>query len=222
MMGFREKSRFLLVLFISAAIAVSCNGQENKTGEQKNVKKYEQAKNPEDIKEQTLDYLNGLYEDTFTVQSATAVSWAENYETITVASERFSGKTFLVRRIHEDKDIIFRDNYFTLYMVADAEQYVRELTEKASLNADVAVEFTEGELPGELTKDSVFQDYVRMGGSPFCYLTLTTANEPKKEERLAFMELLAEEKFQCNVVFQYESSSWRYGVDSDYDIRDYN
>ncbi|MCI8765351.1 MAG: hypothetical protein HFG58_12440 [Lachnospiraceae bacterium] len=221
-MGIRGIGSFLLVLSISAAFAAGCKGQENKTGEQETVKKYEQAKSPEDIKEQALDYLDGLYEDTFTVQSATAISWAENYETITVASERFSGRTFQVRRIHGDKDIIFKDNYFTLTMVADAEKYVKELTEEASLNADVAVEFTEGERPGELAADAVFGDYVRMGGSPFCYLTLTTMKEPQKEERLAFLELLAGEKFQCNVVFRYGTSSWRYGVDSDYDIRDYN
>ena len=77
-------------------------------------------------------------------------------------------------------------------------------------------------LAGELAADAVFGDYVRMGGSPFCYLTLTTMKEPQKEERLAFLELLAGEKFQCNVVFRYGTSSWRYGVDSDYDIRDYN
>ena len=88
-MGIRGIGSFLLVLSISAAFAAGCKGQENKTGEQETVKKYEQAKSPEDIKEQALDYLDGLYEDTFTVQSATAISWAENYETITVASERF-------------------------------------------------------------------------------------------------------------------------------------
>lgn len=186
------------------------------------VRNYGQAKSPEDIKAQVLDYLYELYEDTFTIQSSTAVSWAENYETITITSEKYSGKTFLVKRIHDGSKITFIDNYFTLYMIADAEQYVREMVKEVSLTAYATVRFTEGERPYELKANAGFGDYVKMGGSPYCYIILTSANELKKEEQLSFMRLLSGKKFQCNVVFESNTSSHRYGVDSDNDIRDYN
>ena len=149
-------------------------------------------------------------------------SWAEDYDTIIVTSEKYHGQTFLVRRFHQRNEIAFTDNYFTLYMVDDAERYGKELAEKAGLEADVSVAFTEGERPKALEADADFSDYVKMGGSPFCYITVIMNESTQKEEQLAFVGFLAEQRFQCNVVFRYQSSSWRYGVNSDYEIQDYN
>ncbi|MCI9558492.1 hypothetical protein VSQ48_15825 [Candidatus Ventrimonas sp. KK005] len=188
----------------------------------KYAENYEPEKDLKTVRNQALNYLHAHYEDSFTVQSATTINWAENYETLIVSSEKYSGKTFFVRRIYENTAITFTDNYFTLYMVADANQYVKRIADRISLNAEIRVDFTEGELPKTLKTNACFQDYLNMGGSPFCYITLMTPKELKREDQLSFMKILAEEKFQCNVIFQSHSSCHHYGVDSNDDIRDYH
>ncbi len=188
----------------------------------RNTANYKPKSDLETAKNQVLNYLNGLYKDTFALLSATAISWAENYETFTVTSKTYSGQTFLVRRIHEGSAISFTDNYFTLYMTADAKQYVESIVNQASLKADVAIEFTEGQLPKTLKPGASFRNYVEMGGSPFCYITLTTAGELNQKEQMSLMKILAKERFQCNVLFVSNTSCHCYGVDWDHDIQDYN
>ena len=72
----------------------------------KYAENYEPEKDLKTVRNQALNYLHAHYEDSFTVQSATTINWAENYETLIVSSEKYSGKTFFVTFVIKDNDYL--------------------------------------------------------------------------------------------------------------------
>ncbi|WP_432627713.1 hypothetical protein [Brotaphodocola sp.] len=183
---------------------------------------YEVAKSPDDIKNQTLKYLNSLYEDEFTVVSATAPSIVESFARIMVKSKKYSDQIFLVKRSCKNGNVSFSDNYFTLYMKKDADLYVQEIVNQVLSDVQISTKFTEYDRPKKLDAKSNFNDYVAMGGSLFFYITITSRKELEEKERLDVMERFSNEKFRCTVIFCSGRSEFRYSIDSDYDIRKYN
>jgi len=210
----------LIMLFVGI-LANGC-GRRGIIVEEKNTQLDNGAKGPEEIKQAALEYLQENYSDEFTVTALEGENWSDKFDRIYVESDAYPDEYFQVHRIVKGKEVIFTDNYFTLYMRADAENYFQRLIDAVKNGTSVSAEFTETKRPSNLSADSTFNDYFNNGGSIFFYLTLANPCGFTEKEQMMFLKQLQEREFRATVIFEGGSSGEqkRYVIEENMELRE--
>ncbi|MBR1454231.1 MAG: hypothetical protein IJ593_06260 [Lachnospiraceae bacterium] len=117
------------------------------------------------LEAKALDYLQSHYpDDTFSVLSCIYGGLAYSYDEVWCHSDNYN-KDFQVR-IDEDGNIkSFRDNYYQLYMLADAEEYFYSFVEQYNKDSVVVkVIFDSATFSDSMPKtNSTFEEWVNSG-----------------------------------------------------------
>lgn len=160
----------------------------------------------ERIKEEALRYLGSRYDDDFTVTFLESAGFSMEYDRLIVLSDAYPGESFYVNRYVEQGEERFRDNYFTLYMRQDAEQFFSVMAEAVKEETTVQVKLKLSVLPENMTEQSTFADFVSLHGSTELYIYLYHEEAFTEGERNAFLEALREKACSASVIFEQEGS----------------
>jgi len=106
----------------------------------------------EDAKSIALKYLTEKYDDEFLPKGYQKDNWAYDYEVITFKSSKYN-KDFSVYL--EAEDLIY-DNYYTLYMENDAEQFYKQIVSSTESGIIIKVRFNDDYVENEID----FKEYI--------------------------------------------------------------
>lgn len=106
----------------------------------------------EDAKNVALKYLAEKYEDEFLPKGYQKDNWAYDYEVMTFESNKYN-RDFSV--YIETEDLIY-DNYYTLYMEKDAEQFYKRIVEPIESDILIKIRFNDDYVENEIE----FMEYI--------------------------------------------------------------
>jgi len=136
---------FLMVIFLMiGACGCMLNNNENKA---------------EIIKDAALKHLEQNYSDSFKPLGYVSDDWAYDYSTVSFESKKYDD-TVEVRVYSGDSEYIFEDNYFTLVMHDDSEEFFDRIIRGYGLSAVVKTKFVSFSLPKNLDGELSFAEYV--------------------------------------------------------------
>ncbi len=160
----------------------------------------------ERIREEALAYLAEQYDDNFTITLLESAGISMDYDRLTVLSDAYPGESFYVNRYVKDGEELFRDNYFTLYMRRDAEQFFSDMAKQVKEGTSVQVKLKLSVRPETMTAQSTFADMVSLHGSTELYIYLYHKEAFSKAEQDAFLEALKEAECSASIIFEQQGS----------------
>jgi len=157
-----------------------------------------------DFPKEVMEYLNELYDDTFTFAgggggdgSGMAAFWGTDFE---ILSEKYGGQKFTVcldiggfnddeeRAVNVKKH--FYDNYFRLQMTDDANDFFADILENCGIDAVLRTFIPGHERPEGLLPNATFEDYLRQSKVRILVYIYSPEKIPH-EQQLAFANKVA-------------------------------
>lgn len=153
----------------------------------------------EELKDQALAYLNENYNDTFLPVYFEGKNWAYSYDTISFTSEKYNGKSLYVYHNRTDTSV-FVDNYFTLTMQYDAEEYFLKLLDMSDDDIFCRVNIDNPYRTDDLPANVTFLEYLSEG-EIMLDIYFFSDNEIPKDLQEGFLSKMIEHKINAGVQF---------------------
>ena len=181
------KRAIVIITVVLTAIGGSgCMSMENKV-----------ANKAEELKDAALVYLNENYDDVFLPVRLRSKSWMDPYDLITFKSEKYNNREFSVYRYADNE---FSDNYFTLQLEKEGQQYFEKILKEQSIEGSIKIGFFGDGRPEFLPRNPKFEDYIEYGTMSFT-IYIFTEKKLDTEKRRAFIDVLVQNKFNPSIAF---------------------
>lgn len=152
------------------------------------------SSSPEQAKKAALDFLNTNYDDNFTAKGYNSGGWAYNYDSVYFISEKY-GAQVEVRISNRNGKTVYKDDYYKLYMVKDAENFFLDIASECGISATAEVRFTSPINSDALNAGDTFYEYMKTGCCNL-YLYILTDDNLSRERYNTFVSKIAENRVQ--------------------------